>query len=1035
MKRVGIAGFQLADVNFGSGQTVDPPVDFGSPEWLEALRHAAVEAERLDLEMAIFSSPGWSMTGGPWVKPHQAMKKLVWSETQVTGPGEFDAQLPQPPTDNGPFQDIGASRNRDPEFYKDVRVIAFPTPSVEVLEVPEPTVTCSSGPLDAAMLRDELYDKRVVIKLTTESDAAWIQYEFEQPVTIRAVTIGGDAGIPVGRVSVSDDGNSFRTLVSLPGSQLYRQGRVRTFAIPPTTGRHFRLEMTAAPLGPAATMSEEQPVPAKEYSLIEWRLHPGARIHRWEEKAGFGHLFEYETVAGPQIDGAAAIPQDKIIDLTSLLKADGTLNWKVPSGHWTVLRLGYSLTGAKNRPATPAGLGYEVDKLSREHTEAYYDGYATPMKEKLGDLYGTALGYFLIDSWEAGQQNWTDDMIGEFIRLRGYDPTPYLPAMTGHVVESVEASDRFLWDFRRTLADMFAENHYAVMVDKLHRDGLQVYSEASGVSLEIPEDTLLNKSKVDVPMGEFWMRDLHPRLMYLQDVRGAASAAHAYGKPIVAAESFTGGGYESPFSLKKASDYWLAQGINRLIFHTSAHQPLDTKPGNTMVGTHLHRNISWAELAKPLNEYFARICFLLQQGKPVVDVAYLLNEGAPSTMPIWGAETVPAPPEGYQHDFINVDVLLNRITVGADGKLLLPDGMSYQLLVLSETDRMRPEVLEKLYELVKGGATICGPKPRKSPSLDGQPVADQQVAELAETLWGDLNGTTRTINYVGKGMAVWGRSLEDVLTRISLAKDFEWAGPLDADIAWTHRQTDSADIYYVSNLMAEPFTLQARVRVKDRAAELWRPDTSEIQPIKTEADNDRTTVSFPLEGNETLFVVLRDRASAAHSPATERQHAELTEISGAWKISFPPDLGAPAEITLAELKSWTEHEESGVQYFSGTAAYKIGFDAPQEWFNYGRQFILDLGEVRDIAEVFLNDKNLGVLWKPPFRVNITSALKKGANQLKIRVTNQWTNRIVGDRNSAEDERVLTGVDLESRWGPRESQPSGLLGPAKIYTTE
>ena len=329
----------------------------------------------------------------------------------------------------------------------------------------------------------------------------------------------------------------------------------------------------------------------------------------------------------------------EVIDLTSKMKPDGTLEWDAPAGTWTVLRLGYSLTGAKNRPATPAGSGFEADKLSREHMEAYYHGYFDPLRKALGPLFGKSLRYVMMDSWEAGTNNWTERMIEEFTKRRGYSPVPYLPALTGKVVDTAEVSDRFTWDFRRTLADMWADNHYGTMADLLRKDGIGIYGEAAGVSLEMPEDTLLNKSKLEIPAGEFWVRDLHPRLMYLQDVRGAASASHVYGKKLTATESFTGGGYESPFTLKKVGDYWFAQGTNRLVFHTSAHQPLDTKPGNTMVGTHVNRNITWAELAAPFMTYLARASYMLQQGLFVADFAYLLNEGAPSTPPIWGPGT------------------------------------------------------------------------------------------------------------------------------------------------------------------------------------------------------------------------------------------------------------------------------------------------------------------------------------------------------------------------------------------------------------
>jgi hypothetical protein len=582
---------------------------------------------------------------------------------------------------------------------------------------------------------------------------------------------------------------------------------------------------------------------------------------------------------------------------------------------------------------------------------------------------------------------------------------------------------------------MFAENHYAVLRERLHHDGLAAYSEASGVSLEIPEDTLLNKSKVDIPMGEFWVRDLHPRLMYLQDVRGAASAAHAYGKPIVAAEAFTGGGYESPFAMKKVSDYWLAQGINRLVFHTSAHQPLDTKPGNTMVGTHLHRNITWAELAAPVNLYFARVCHMLQQGNAVADVAYLLNEGAPSTMPIWGAGTTPALPVGYNHDFINADVLLNRLTVADDGRLVLPDGMSYRVLVLPESTRMRPELLERLLPLVVGGATVVGPRPVESPSLSGQPEADPRVAELADALWGDLNGTSRTIGYVGKGIVVWGRPLSDVLARLDIEQDFEWAGPLDADVAWTHRRTEDADIYYISNLTDRPQSLQARFRVAGRNVELWRPDSGEVVPAAYEQDGDRTIVGIDMQRNETVFVVFRGETSAPSRSIPAKRLTELAAVSGEWQVSFPPDLGAPERIALSELQSWTKHDSPGVRYFSGTARYSISCSAPDNWFRPDRRVLLDLGDVRDVAEVFVNGQPLGVLWKPPYQVDATSALRPGANQIEFRVTNQWMNRILGDRSVPPGERVLSGIQGGFFRGPREPDVSGLLGPVRILAAE
>ncbi len=1049
MKRVGIGGFMLADVN-SSGQfrqIVESPKPFGTPEWFDAVRHAAAEADRLGLEMAIFSSPGWSETGGPWVKPEQAMKKFVWSETSVTGPVKFSGKLAAPPNNIGQIRNTGASYytsdSKDTPFYADSAVVAYRTPADERdAAAAKPVVTTNNGPVDGTPLLDDQLNTLLTIPAPKDGGPAWVQFEFPQPFFAQAITLGGrggsGAGIPVGRVIASDDGKAFRTLVTLPGTQLYRQGMVRTYDFAPTTAKFYRIEMTGAPIGPAPTMSQVPAVPAAQYVLSEAVLHSGARMHRWEEKAGFSFLFEYETVPTPDAPAEATVAARDVIDLTAKMKPDGSLEWDAPAGTWTILRLGYSLTGAKNRPATPAGSGYEADKLSPKYMEAYFHGYFDPLEKALGPLFGKSLRYVMMDSWEAGTNNWTDEIAAEFQKRRGYNPTPYLPALTGHVVESGDVSDRFLWDFRRTLADLWADAHYGVMAARLREKGIGIYAEAAGVSLEMPEDTLLNKSKVEIPMGEFWVRDLHPRLMYLQDVRGAASASHAYGKPLVATESFTGGGYESPFTLKKVADYWLAQGINRLVFHTSAHQPLDTKPGNTMVGTHLNRNITWAEQAKPFFTYLARDSFMLQQGKFVADLAYLLNEGAPSTPPIWAAGTLPTPPEGFDYDFINADVLLNRMTVGDDGRLMLPDGMSYRILVLPQTDRMRPELLRKIKELVLGGAILLGPKPTRSPSLANYPAADAEVHALAADIWGDLDGVSRTIRYVGKGRVVWGWSPADTLAAAKIPKDFDYARGLDADVVWLHRRTADADIYYVANTTDRARDFEARFRVAGRNVEFWHPDTGAIEPADYSITGDRTVVPLRLAERESAFVVFRGPASVTSRSTSHPATTMIATVDGAWGVAFPDQLGAPPQIQLAKLESLTASAEEGVKYFSGTATYTKTINASHEWFRPGTAITLDLGRVGDIAEVSVNGHALGQLWKAPYRVDVTAALQPGDNKVEIKVTNEWTNRIAGDRSAPADKKVLGGGIPAGRGGgggfgggAAPLPESGLIGPVTI----
>ncbi|HLA54376.1 MAG TPA: glycosyl hydrolase, partial [Flavitalea sp.] len=611
MKRSGIAGFQLADVNAGSGQTVTDPIIFGSPQWLDAVHHTAAEADRLGLEMAVFSSAGWSLTGGTWVKPEQAMKKLVWSEVQTEGSRAFSGKLPMPPSGEGPGPDLPNTNKKTGGFYRDFAVIAFRTPGDEENNM-IPQVISNRGKEDGSAIMDNDATTLLTVRPTGNNGNPWIQLNYERPFAAKAITIAARRGIPVGRILASDDGTIFRTLTAIPGKSGYRGGSIRTYTFPESNARYYRVEFTNAAPRPADVISEATTPADTAYALSEIKLHSGARINRWQDKAGFNFLFEYSAVPTPEVAKNSSIDPSAIIDLTGKMNADGTLKWNIPEGKWTIMRFGYALTGAKNRPAIPAALGYEVDKMNPEHVTAYMKAYTEPLKKSLGELYGKRLQYFLMDSWEAGIQNWTDIMPDEFKKRRGYDLIRYLPALTGRVMQNAETSDRFLWDFRRTLADLIAENHYGVVTDFLHKQGVKTYGEAGGVSLESIEDALLNKKYVDIPMGEFWVRDLHPSSMYYEDVRGAASASHVYGQNLVAAEAFTGGNFESPQTLKNISDYWFTQGVNRLVFHTSAHQPLDTKPGNAMVGTHLHRNITWAENVKPLTTYFARNSFMLQ---------------------------------------------------------------------------------------------------------------------------------------------------------------------------------------------------------------------------------------------------------------------------------------------------------------------------------------------------------------------------------------------------------------------------------------
>jgi hypothetical protein len=1030
MKRVGIGGFQLVDVAAGGGQTVETKINFGTPEWLHAVRHAAEEGKRLNLEMSIFSSPGWSEAGGPWVTPEMAMKRLVWSETEIEGGREFVGMLAQPPANEGPVRDLMVGKQPAEHFYRDAAVVAFRVPAAA--EAFAPKVTSSAGDIDAAALLDDSLNSSVKIASPKDGSPAWVQFSFEMPFTARALSIGHHGGIPVGKLLASDDGANWRTIVVMPGPQGYHGAPIRTYGFDAVTARYFRVQLEGAPVRPGQIIHGGPVVPAAQFELTELKLFSDARVNRWEDKGTFGSLMNVYEVA-PTPNAPKDVLISDVVDLTGKMDADGMLHWTAPVGEWRVLRMGYADTGARNRPSVPAGSGLEVDKLSPKYVSEYVKGYLDPIQGALGSLFGDHPSYVTMDSWEAGMQNWTDTMVADFKSRRGYDPTPYLPVLAGHVVQSAEVSDRFLWDFRRTLADMFADNFYGTMEAELNKRGLKTYAEASGVALEIPEDTLKNKEHIDIPMAEFWVHALHPESEYYVDVRGAASAGHVFGKPIIATESFTGGGYESPYTLKKVADYWFAQGVNRLVFHTSAHQPLDTKPGNTMVGTHINRNITWADQGGSFMTYVSRMSYMLQQGRFVADIAYLLPEGAPATMPFWGKGLRPALPKGYDYDFVNTDVLLDRMTVGTDGRIVLPSGMSYRVLVLPPTDEMSVRVIRKVEELVRAGAWVVGERPRHSAGLAGYPQSDAEVRRTTEELWGGLDGVTNTQRAVGKGMVIWGLELGEVLEKAGVAPDMQMSAALDGGVVGLHRTLADAEIYYIANQRDSGQRLEARFRVTGKEPELWYPMSGESKPASYSMSKDATTLELDLAERESLFVVFRKAAAVASRQVEPTKVQVLTTMTGPWRLSFQNGLGAPTGSISTELVSWTTNSDSGIKYFSGTGSYTKSLTVPAAWLARGRKVMLELGTVRDLAEVMVNGKSSGTVWAPPYTVDVTEELKPGVNEVEVKVTNEFTNRIMGDRLLPAEKKILPSAAAVRGMfaGPQEPPASGLLGPVRL----
>jgi len=1110
MKQIGLGGATIVNVDCGIPRG---PVNFMSPEWREDFKFAVSEANRLGLELCVENCAGWSSSGGPWNTVTNAMQRVTTSEVRVTGPTNFHAVLPQPPMTLG--------------FYRDIAVLAFPAPAGEVVRMKDfsPGASTSGDEPAANKLTDGDSKTFVRLPIPKRGQPQFAQLEFQKPFFARTVKITGGPGIPEcsGEIQVSDDGKTFRTLK--PFAFARRGSATRTVALgaQPVAARFWRVQFTA--LGARATATE---IPLAEIELAQRLI-----IENIDAKAGFNGA---EVLSSRETDDASngTVQRREVVDLTSKLAADGKLNWRAPAGQWVILRIGYTPTGRVNHPAPKEGEGLECDKFSKAALDAHWAGFMQKILDDLGPLAGKTLNTSLIDSYEVGGQNWSENFRKEFKKRRGYDLLKFLPAFTSRVVDSTATSERFLWDVRRTIADLIAENYFGHFAELCRQHGLlNAVEPYTG-----PFESMQSGAPADVVMGEFWSGSQgHP------SVKLAASIAHIYGKSIVAAESFTanpdpGRWQNDPYSLKTLGDLMYCQGLNRYVFHRYAMQPwTNTWPGMTMGqwGFHFERTVTWWNQGKPWIDYISHCEFLLQQGRAVADAAYFTGESAPSEMRVGN----PALPAGYDYDAINADVLLHGATV-KNGRITLTSGANYAALILPPNDSdMTPQLLQRLRELVRAGATVVGARPQHSPSLADFPKCDAQVKKLAGELWGKCDGTTVLENSVGKGRIFWGETLTNIFAAQNLKPDFEFQGAAASTrLAYVHRVAGAADIYFVSNQRRQFDTVECTFRVSGKIPELWHPDTGVIEAAPVwSAQDGRTKVRLNFEPAGSVFVIFRNAAGsadhvvavsgnisteAATGPKLEIQHAsyaatdgagemdvtaKLSElardgqlvvvvnndtlgrdpavnhekelrvdytldgkpghavmhendtltlpatttvgqspqwetstgtggspvvkawasgrvelrtasgkvlhadaadlpspqaISGDWQLNFPPNWGAPPAVTLEKLISWTDHTNDGVRYFSGTASYEKEIEVSADRLNGGRELWLDLGAVKNFAEVSLNGQNLGVLWKPPFRVNLTAAAKPGVNKLVVKVTNLWPNRLIGDEQLPPD---------------------------------
>ena len=741
--------------------------------------------------------------------------------------------------------------------------------------------------------------------------------------------------------------------------------------------------------------------------------------------------FRYDTLAKtPEAAEGQAIGRTAVVDVSSAMSEDGRLNWQVPDGDWTILRFGYICNGASNHPATSQGVGLEIDKLSAAAAEAHFNRYMARICDRLGLLAGnvtSGLNAVLIDSHEVGCQNWTDGFEAAFGEIAGYPLRPWMPVLAGRVVGDSAASERFLEDFRRVIADLFAKNYAGRYAEKCHERGLQLQIEPYG---NCPSDDLQYGAAADVPMAEFWSRaSLGDHSVDTRNSRMAAHLAHVWGRRIAAAEAFTGDPavgsrwLTTPFTIKAQGDRAFANGINRVIYHRFVHQPwtnADRLPGMTMgkYGMHFDRTQTWWQHVGPWLLYQARCQWMLQEGTFCADVLFFGGDEAPNGV---GYDSQPLGGHGWD---ICATEALEALEVDANGRIVAPGGVSYALLALPSREFASARVLRAVERLLDAGAHVCcKQRPTRAYGAPGQSGADDTVRADVARIW-------------AKGVMECAPSA--ALQRLGIEQDFRVAEAVKrAGPAFIHRRDGSADWYFVALNNKETIEFEASFREAGRVPEIWNAETGEIAEAPTWCvENGRTSVALSLPPSGSVFVVFSSSPSSpsspssASSPSSSSSPSSATSFLGPWHVEFPVDWYSGGESVKTrdwqELKDWTSDDDPDIRYFSGTATYRTSFELKMENGKMPGQVMLDLGDVRNFAEVTVNGKTFPVLWRPPYRVDITEALPSPDEvdgqisnfkfEFSIRVTNLWPNRLIGDDFMEDDCNWRSGTNGDRRDG-------------------
>ena len=972
MKRAGINRAQI-------GNVATPEIPYGkvkvfSDEWWDVLHQALKTAGDLGIEIGLFNCPGWSQSGGPWIKPNMAMRYLASSSVSVTGGKKLTVKLPDVAKD-----------------AEDVRVLAIPD-----LSIPSP------------------------FKAMSKNGSATQDFHSDKAATLRSIvfTCKGQTFLNSARL-YAKTGGSYRLVRDITLDRRNSELNVGfvpfapiVVAVPETSSTDFRIVFNGDADKISSVTLSENPVidsyPEKTFQKMWQTPHPFWYDYMWSPTA---------ECSDPHL----VMKAGDVIDVTAMTK-DGVLTWNAPKGKWTILRTAMVPTGVTNAPAPPEATGLEVDKMSAKHVAEHFDAYLGEILRRIPASDRKTLKVVVEDSYETGGQNWTDEMIPVFKQRYGYDPVPYIPAFYGYVVDSQDKSNRFLWDVRRLVADMVSYEYVGGLKKVSNAHGMTTWLENYG-HWGFPGEFLQYGGQSDEIAGEFWsagdLGDIENRI--------ASSCGHIYGKRRVWAESFTCGGpdyYRFPGEMKLRGDKFFAEGINSTLLHLYIQQPNDSAPGiNAPFGNEFNRLNTWFSQLDLFTSYLKRCNYMLQQGTYTADVAYFIGEDAPK---MTGIRT-PEIPRGYSYDYINAEVLEKYAHMDG-GKLALDGGMRYSVLVLPPEKTMRPELLRKIRDLVRDGLTVIGPAPESSPSMQGYPACDDSVRAIARELWSGEKFFNRVIAH-GKGHVYPGASISEVMDDLGVSPDFV-ADDAATPVTFLHRGLPDGDVYFVANQSEKPISFRGIFRIKGKVPELWDPQTAETRPLPQFTRLTSTTeVPLSLAPLESAFIVWRDSASSAPASGVNYPEANLVaDVSTPWTVSFEPGKGGPEnKVTFDTLYDWTGSSDPKIKYFSGHAIYTNTFDVKK--LPQGEVY-LDLGRVMSMAKVKVNGQYAGGVWTAPFRINVTNLIRKGKNTIEVDVVNNWCNRLIGEKNMPASER-FTKESFTYLSKDFKLLTSGLLGPVKV----